>query len=759
MATFLWRVHLRMCKKSGADGKILPYISVFTTYPGNWCGNLCRLDPSELFADLLSFPNITYSDICFMHTDADVDGALDAFTRAWPRIETLQFVSRPALAHELWRGRRMRVNSLESLACLARRCPRLRLLNLEVDFTSFPEPVPSAKNELMHGRSMVLRVAKSQLKTKTNDYLVALARYLASIFPGRTLQMIESEHADQNGLLNTVDMTKPREKVLSERLRAEHVANTHKRRATNSIFSPRPRPECTKYTAGAHVASIPELMLPIMQQLQETAGNRALVPLTVASRFLGAIALDVLWESQSNLVPLFRVLSRVVLRDHVSIRVAGIPATQLDFKLLTVDGSKQVYDGNTKTFKMDYTLSDAEWKRLQVYASRIKDLDDSTLPDDAGYVSIDHSLLKAALQCGPLLPNLHSLYGGDHLDHFFRALSIRPEFLARADKIRHEPVASVIHICDLEQRHCLGTLFPLSRVRILTLEVDPELAILPVLRELESLESLSLAGVGEEPMTASKAAPAPGFRALRTFRIGAPDDLHSAALLLRKLSTEMLRLDELSVMGWSNENDDQAAALDFYAAVRATCDPDYLTRLSVTTGVVDTLPASELFADLLVFPNIETAAIGILHEDADVDGAVDLMTEAWPKLVEIYFVTPPVITLELEGQAQPQTGMHCGTLQALAPLARRCPRLELVTFTALDMTEVPAPLEVAEEEQMLDRRVSLYVLETEAEDGAVERAGAFLASVFPPETLVSVQTKSKAVWDRILEARLAKFQD
>ncbi|KAI4521486.1 hypothetical protein K525DRAFT_269803 [Schizophyllum commune Loenen D] len=65
--------------------------------------------------------------------------------------------------------------------------------------------------------------------------------------------------------------------------------------------------------AATHVASIYELVDLIARELHSTSVDRALVPLVTVSRFVGSVALDVLWETQEDLAPLLCVLRHVMI--------------------------------------------------------------------------------------------------------------------------------------------------------------------------------------------------------------------------------------------------------------------------------------------------------------------------------------------------------------------------------------------------------------------------------------------------------------
>ena len=64
-------------------------------------------------------------------------------------------------------------------------------------------------------------------------------------------------------------------------------------------------------SAATQVAGIYELAYNIFHTVLLESGTASLVPAATSNRYLGSIALDVLWETQQSLLPLFQVLGRL----------------------------------------------------------------------------------------------------------------------------------------------------------------------------------------------------------------------------------------------------------------------------------------------------------------------------------------------------------------------------------------------------------------------------------------------------------------
>ena len=64
-------------------------------------------------------------------------------------------------------------------------------------------------------------------------------------------------------------------------------------------------------SAATQVAGVYGLAYHILKCAQLDYGNSSLVAAARSNRFLGSVALDVLWETQTSLLPLFQVLGHL----------------------------------------------------------------------------------------------------------------------------------------------------------------------------------------------------------------------------------------------------------------------------------------------------------------------------------------------------------------------------------------------------------------------------------------------------------------
>ncbi|KAL1740623.1 hypothetical protein HDZ31DRAFT_67758 [Schizophyllum fasciatum] len=148
---------------------------------------------AELFKSLLAFPNITHFGLDVLDDATDVDGALEAFARAWPRLESLTILNKP---RDGARGIGA-VNALASLACLAHRCPRLSDLAVQLKLDAVPKPVAVTPRAPLLGRRVTLHIGEhTTLEGADRERVSALVRYLESIFPYPSLTSITYDVLD-----------------------------------------------------------------------------------------------------------------------------------------------------------------------------------------------------------------------------------------------------------------------------------------------------------------------------------------------------------------------------------------------------------------------------------------------------------------------------------------------------------------------------------------------------------------------------------
>ncbi|KAL1730334.1 hypothetical protein EV714DRAFT_236808 [Schizophyllum commune] len=500
-------------------------------------------------------------------------------------------------------------------------------------------------------------------------------------------------------------------------------------------------------SAASRVASIYELMHPIIRSVQndELHGVEILVLLSTLSRFVGGIALDVLWEHLGDLPRLFCILPQVEARkleyrqpqdDPTRARVIeGITPT-----ILTVD--------NIEERSLPEIITGAQYARLQIYASRIRKLDGLNMRYNCPII-IHPRLLAAALAHGTLLPRLHTSHG--------------PQTMFLFKDVRLRATESPARMSALVGDQVLGTLFPLANVRTLTLNASQGLLGLHVLRALPCLANLSIGGIGwgDAPLDDLPAATEPGFRALKKLDLIYPESLRAAAIALRALSSEPLELTHFAAEEWCREpDDDMDAARALFAAMRACIARDSLAHVRVATGLVGALPSHALLADLLAFPHIASAAVRWQSGGADIDGAVGLMCEAWPGLEELE-ILPDEPGVDVDDPLAPYTPRV--TLHALIPLARHCPKLRRFFLSFLDVFDIPDPVEVPEDERIGTRPIVLQIMGSELSCDEVKPVTAFLTSLFPKGGIEHIDPGlSEEMWGRVcanMGIDLGKFDD
>ncbi|KAL1737940.1 hypothetical protein HDZ31DRAFT_78756, partial [Schizophyllum fasciatum] len=145
------------------------------------------------------------------------------------------------------------------------------------------------------------------------------------------------------------------------------------------ITRPRRPSACTR------VASVYELLEMIFGIVQRDHGNGGLVSVLVASKFLSHVALDILWRTQEDIIPLFLTLRPCVyVRDDNTIRLSDKSINK----------------------QSDGFIREDVWNRFQNYARRIKILDISAFLRTP--LRLHESVLKALVYRGTLLRDLYT---------------------------------------------------------------------------------------------------------------------------------------------------------------------------------------------------------------------------------------------------------------------------------------------------------------------------------------------------------------
>ncbi|KAI5886195.1 uncharacterized protein SCHCODRAFT_02693688 [Schizophyllum commune H4-8] len=437
-----------------------------------------------------------------------------------------------------------------------------------------------------------------------------------------------------------------------------------------------------KASACTRVASVYELMEQIVRTVHHDQGNGGLLSLLVASRFVSQVTLDVLWETQTELVPLFLTLRPCVYVKNYN----------------TIHLSDKSVNKHSDGF-----IREDVWNRFQSYAQRVKILDIPSLPKAP--LRLHASVLKALAYRGTLLRNLHTVRvpGLKSLP-----LDDNLHLLFSFDRSRQKSYAS-FYIQDPRSGKLtyLNNLCKLSGVREIC---APDTGLLPPLvafRGLPNLERLQLAHIDPLPPPAD----AFGYRSLRVLRVDS-QGLCDAARTVSALSSEALELHRL-VITWTSSPVEPAyvaatssgkhtAALTLYSTIRRCCMASSLRDIRVPTHSDGrALAASKLFADLLSFPHIEHAEVVFMHPAADIDGAIDCMSAAWPRLQRLS------LTHMRRTITSARSTVKLATLRGLLPLERRCPNLSHLRIDIDPASSFPASASAPEDMSTRMQRDSL----------------------------------------------------
>ncbi|TRM55182.1 hypothetical protein BD626DRAFT_543569 [Schizophyllum amplum] len=446
---------------------------------------------------------------------------------------------------------------------------------------------------------------------------------------------------------------------------------------------------------GSLFVSVYDIFLEVCKALLATEVGRAdLLRLATVNRAVSDVALDVLWEKQNTITNLFRVLPRIE-----EIRV-----------LLTLRDPKR-------------NLTDDEYARFMSYASRIKVLEDS---DHIPRVPtrIDQTLLLCILRRGPVLPNVRTLRG--EAGGTFEKVDMQVQWSSNDT----DAVLAVVRSVGFTVIQTLGVFAPLSHICSLTISPGENYEAIPHLRHLASLEELHLYYFRSPGLVPNKPpAPAPGFRALRTLLLSETRGIDHAYEVLRAMSSEPMQLRLLEHYDFRSYSGDDGSwrtgqhdARRFYRLLRDRVDRSTLTTLRITQAA--------LFSALRAFPNITRTTVFFNHEQADINGALDVLTAMWPRLSYLCFRNRTAATTGFGEEPD----MSRVTLAGLVPIATRCPELSILNVP-LDLQEVPEPVQLLEHEVLEGRLVHLNVQDVTPYHADVEGIVQFLASIFPAMTL------------------------
>ncbi|KAL1686481.1 hypothetical protein GGG16DRAFT_64169 [Schizophyllum commune] len=187
--------------------------------------------------------------------------------------------------------------------------------------------------------------------------------------------------------------------------------------------------------AASRVAEAYELTYLIFKHVQAIAGNSALLPAALTNSSVGSVALDVLWETQNSLLPLFNVLYRRLKINVETTDPPGIDEFEASYVTFELDDDELV-DHQVLTWNCDpKKIPKKEFKRFYSYARRIKVLDDRYPPggqltkEEEGDIHLSHKLVFKVFSAGDgvLLPSLYKLNIGPRIMGLFHGQSFRLE--------------------------------------------------------------------------------------------------------------------------------------------------------------------------------------------------------------------------------------------------------------------------------------------------------------------------------------------
>ncbi|KAL1758584.1 hypothetical protein FB107DRAFT_288321 [Schizophyllum commune] len=404
-------------------------------------------------------------------------------------------------------------------------------------------------------------------------------------------------------------------------------------------------------SASRKVAQTQELIDLIIKQVlaitSDLARNNELRSLLVVSRSFSSVALDALWEKQASLVPLFLTLR---------------PVARL-FRL----------KNDTKILRFDPGAKSPPWKRFYSYARRIKVLDDGQ--DNGNFrcdVTLHSSLFQGLDPKSTILPmlqtlRLHSRVG----DSLPKAIALhvpmsatdpRLLFVRRDLEGKDEKCRSIIlgALCDVRSLRCLGVQYVPQFAQWLETRGP-----LPNLHTFEAFRPNGIQQVYKSPTYLSTGNFSPSYtdaaRTLRSLPRSATKNLLSA------LEISVPRDADIKRAGTEEKT------IDLYREIHAYCDPSTLTHLSAFTGNAFSgllSSAHSLFADLLVFKNMEHLDIVFCYRGANLEDAIDEFSSAFPRLKFLSVV------IERPKRSEAEKFLKLPNFDALLSLARRCPLLE-----------------------------------------------------------------------------------
>ncbi|KAI5886202.1 uncharacterized protein SCHCODRAFT_02753380 [Schizophyllum commune H4-8] len=188
-------------------------------------------------------------------------------------------------------------------------------------------------------------------------------------------------------------------------------------------------------SAASRVAEAYELTYLIFKHVQCLAGNATLLSAALTNSSVGSVALDVLWETQQSLLPLFQVLYRRLEFEIEETDPPGIDHYEACGVTFELDDD-QMIEHQVLTWNCDpRKISTEEFERFYNYARRIKVLDDTYPPrgqptkEEEDHIHLSHKVVFKVFSAGDgvLLPSLHKLNIGPRIMALFYGQSFRLE--------------------------------------------------------------------------------------------------------------------------------------------------------------------------------------------------------------------------------------------------------------------------------------------------------------------------------------------
>ncbi|KAL1664338.1 hypothetical protein GGF50DRAFT_54986 [Schizophyllum commune] len=552
--------------------------------------------------------------------------------------------------------------------------------------------------------------------------------------------------------------------------------------------------------AASRVAEAYELTYLIFKHVQAIAGNSALVPAAMTNSSVGSVALDVLWETQNSLLPLFDVLYRRLKIDVETTDPPGIDefeACNITFEL----DDDELVDHQVLTWNCDpKKIPKKEFKRFYSYARRIKVLDDTYPPrgqltkEEEGDIHLSHKLVFKVFSAGDgvLLPSLYKLNIGPRIMALFYGQTFRLETDAEdgtsdddvndsdddegmdgvdedydgedgeedeEDEVADNTIPEACYLSVYEKWYCkrlFARLCRIDKLRSLGLQVDNKLSMVRTIRGFTHLDELHLRFADYKPKGTTTDIVSWGVDM---------DEQENDTLAGRTLKERDARdFSGLKTLHLSDayDLDEVARALHSLSSQKLRLEGLHVRSWRHSDGAEATL---DLHAAILA--KCDKQALRELTMVTKCWGYETLAPDklfrdlvAFPNTTHICLhvadrsmdragcvemfarAWPRLESLVFLNKPYPNRGPLYTSVKCLACLADRCPRLSYVSMQ-IKLDELPPPGSTPQS-QLLDRWVTLNIGEHNLEDlenleeSYVADLLDFLSCVFPYPTLEAV---------------------